>query len=99
MTVKVHMGDGSFAELEPEKYEVDAALLEPVTTWKPEVLVEGKWAGNGLVFATEDEAARWARALLGRWFVPTDSRAASSTEPVNARLLEDGTCEHIREGA
>lgn len=59
------------------------------TSWAPEVLVEGKWSGNALRFATEEEAAHWANALLLRWFVPTDSRAVPSTDPVNYRLEGD----------
>jgi hypothetical protein len=51
--------------------------------WKPEVLVDGKWCANALVFATQEEAEQNARDLLMRWFVPTDSRAVESTDPVN----------------
>ena len=57
-------------------------------SWKPEVLVDGKWCANGLVFATEKEAADNAAALLMRWFVPTDSRAVESTEPVNYQWVD-----------
>lgn len=126
MTVRVHMGDGTYAELEPEKYEVDAALLEPTArpcaecghlhylggglgwdecpidgcdchgqNWAPEVLVDGKWGGNALVFETKGEAEAWAKDLLNRWFVPTDSRAVVSTKKVNARI-RDGVMEHVR---
>jgi hypothetical protein len=51
--------------------------------WKPEVFLEGKWSCNALVFATKEEAEQNARDLLMRWFVPTDSRAVESTDPVN----------------
>lgn len=61
-----------------------------VASYAPEVLVDGTWSGNALRFATEAEAARWGRALLMRWFVPTDSRAVPSTDPVNYRLTDDG---------
>lgn len=57
-------------------------------SWKPEVFLEGKWSCNGLVFATEKEAADNARDLLMRWFVPTDSRAVESTDPVNYRYVD-----------
>jgi hypothetical protein len=57
-------------------------------SWKPEVCVSGKWAGNALVFATKEEAEQWGRDLLLRWFVPTDSRAVESTEVVNYRLID-----------
>jgi hypothetical protein len=57
-------------------------------SWKPEVLVSGKWAGNALVFATKEEAEQWGRDLLMRWFVPTDSRAVEVDKPVNYRLID-----------
>lgn len=64
-------------------------------SWKPEVYVPGedKWHGNGLCFATEEEALRWGCDLLGRWFVPTEYRAVESEEPVNYRVLDDGKVE------
>lgn len=65
-------------------------------SWAPEVFVEGKWSGNAVRFATEDEAKRWGRDLLLRWFVPTDSRAVASTDPVNYRMLPDGRIEEVR---
>jgi hypothetical protein len=60
-----------------------AKTTEPAMSWKPQVFVEGKWAGNALVFATKEEAEQNGRDLLMRWFVPTDSRAIESTDPVN----------------
>ncbi len=58
--------------------------------WKPEVFIasENKWCHNALVFATRDEAERNARDLLLRWFVPTDSRAVESSDPVNYRYVD-----------
>jgi len=67
---------------------------QPARSYQPEVLVEGKWSTNALRFATETEAAEWAKALLYRWFVPTDSRAALSADEVNTRLV-DGQLERI----
>jgi hypothetical protein len=64
-------------------------------SFKPEVKVEGKWAGNAVVFATEEEAALYGRDLLYRWFVPTDSRAVESDEPVNYRRYDDGRIETV----
>ena len=55
-------------------------------SWKPEVFVDGQWAGNALRFATKEEAEASGRELLSRWFVPTDSRAAESDDPVNYRF-------------
>ena len=56
------------------------------TSWKTEVLVDGKWATNSVRFATKEEAEEAGRELLGRWFVPTDSRAAESDDPVNYKF-------------
>ncbi len=57
-------------------------------SWKPQVFVEGSWAGNGLAFATKAEAENNARDLLMRWYVPTDSRAVESEEPVNYSYVD-----------
>lgn len=59
-------------------------------SWAPEVMVEGKWAGNAIRFATKEEAELYGIDLLLRWFVPTDSRAVESADPVNYRRLESG---------
>lgn len=56
------------------------------TSWKTEVCVDGKWATNALRFATQAEAEKAGRELLSRWYVPTDSRAAVSDDPVNYRF-------------
>ena len=56
------------------------------TSWKTEVCVSGKWATNALRFATREEAEKAGVELLSRWFVPTDSRAAESNDPVNYRF-------------
>jgi hypothetical protein len=62
-------------------------------SWKPEMLVDGKWRANGLAFPTEPEAK--AFALLMRWTVLTDSRAVESDEPPNYRWV-DGKLEPIK---
>jgi hypothetical protein len=56
-------------------------------SWKPEVYVDGKWCGNALRFATRDEAEQNGADLLMCWFVPTDSRAVPSDDPVNYSYL------------
>jgi hypothetical protein len=63
-------------------------------SWKPEVFAEGAWTGNGLAFATKEEAEQWGADLLMRWFVPTDSRAVESTDPVNYKII-DGKLEAV----
>lgn len=65
-----------------------------MSSFRPMVLVEGKWSGNGLRFATREEAERQGRDLLARWFVPTDSRADPSDDAPNYRYL-DGRLERI----
>ena len=55
-------------------------------SWKAEVLVDGEWATNAVRFATEKEAEEAGKELLSRWFVPVDSRAAESEDPVNYRF-------------
>ena len=69
-------------------------------SWAPEVFVEGQWAGNGLRFATKEEAELWGLDLLMRWFVPSDSRAVESEDWPNyswdhgniTRLCSEGGC-------
>jgi len=67
-------------------------------SWKMEVEVEGKWASNACRYETKDEAEQAGRELLGRWFVPTGSRAVLSGDPVNYRIV-DGRPEPIREAS
>lgn len=62
----------------------------PWHSWVCEVYAEGAWCPNGLRFATADEATRYGRGLLMRWFVPTDHRAVTSDEPVSYRYTADG---------
>jgi hypothetical protein len=51
--------------------------------------LSGTWAGNGLRFATEQEAAEYASNLASRWMMVTDTRVVGSGDPVNYRY-EDG---------
>ncbi len=59
------------------------------TSWKAEVCAQGEWCSNGLRYATQKEAETAGDELLSRWFVPTDSRAAESEDPVNTRFNFD----------
>lgn len=45
----------------------------------------GTWAGNGLRFATEAEAASYVRDLEWRWFAVKATRVVPSTDPINSR--------------
>ena len=50
------------------------------------MLVEGKWATNGLRFATEEEAYGSAMLTRMRWWRVEDVRAAESADPINCRF-------------
>ena len=54
-------------------------------SWKPEVIADnsGKWCGNGLRFATQQEAEDNALDLMSRWLLVRDTRAIESPDPVN----------------
>jgi len=54
----------------------------------PEVIADdsGKFVGNGLRFATSEEAEVWARDLSMRWLLVRETRATESDDPVNARM-------------
>lgn len=58
-------------------------------SWKPEVIADssGKWARNGLAFATKEEAEASARDLASRWMLVTDWRAVESDQPVNYKWI------------
>lgn len=59
--------------------------------WRPEVSTDssGKWYPNGLVFASEEEAYRWAKDLALRWTLVRDWRAAPTNDPVNRAIVGD----------
>jgi len=61
-------------------------------SWKPEVIADdtGKWCGNGLAFATKEEAEANARDLMRRWILVTATRAVESDEPVNYKWTDKG---------
>lgn len=46
----------------------------------------GPFAGNGLRFATPEEAQAWLDDLCMRWFAVRDTRVDESTDPVNYRI-------------
>lgn len=55
-------------------------------SYKPEVLVSGKWSTNNLRFATQAEAHASVTELMSRWYVPDDGRATECSDPVNYRF-------------
>lgn len=52
-------------------------------SYRPMVQVSGKWNGNAVRFATEEEALASARDLMGRWFLVENYGADYSDDPVN----------------
>lgn len=51
--------------------------------YKPEVLVNGEWGQNALVFEEESAAIASARDLYLRWTLCTDYRAVATDLPAN----------------
>jgi hypothetical protein len=54
-------------------------------SWSPEVIADNsdKWCGNGLRFATKEEAEQNVFDLSMRWTMVRDTRVIESDEPVN----------------
>lgn len=66
--------------------------------WKPQVLVDGEWGSNALVFATEEEALYWGRDRMCRWILVMDYRAVQTPDPANYRInVETGAMSRIEE--
>ena len=62
-------------------------------SFKPEVIADssGKWSGNALRFATEEEARIYVDDLMMRWTAVRDTRVLEVEDPVTARLDRDGS--------
>lgn len=56
-------------------------------SWAPEVIADpdGKWVGNRLRFATQQEAEGNVRDLFRRWTLVTETRVVQSNDPANYR--------------
>lgn len=63
-------------------------------SYRPMVYVQGEWAGNGVRFATPEEAEASARNLMARWFLVDDIRVDESEDEVNY-AWEDGLKEVV----
>lgn len=68
-------------------------------SWKPEVIADssGQWCGNGLRFATRDEAAKYVADLEWRWLAVRDTRVVQ-VEDVPTHSYVDGKLEDITQG-
>ena len=57
-------------------------------SYRPMVYVQGEWAGNGLRFATHEEANESACSLMYRWMLVENCRVDESDDPVNYALVD-----------
>jgi hypothetical protein len=59
-------------------------------SFKPEVIADssGKWYGNGLRFATREEAEAQVSGLAWRWTSVRDTRVVESDDPVTHRWID-----------
>lgn len=57
-------------------------------SYRPMVYVQGEWAGNGMRFATHEEAETHAYLLANRWTLVSDWRADESSDDVNYALVD-----------
>jgi hypothetical protein len=64
-------------------------------SYKPQVKVNDNWNGNGLVFATKEEAERSASNLFSRWTLCTAHRAIETDEPVKNALNAEGKLQFL----
>ena len=64
-----------------------------MSNFKPQVKVNGEWASNALVFATEPEAIDNAHDLYYRWILVEGYRAQPTDDPVNYRWTATGLVE------
>jgi len=65
-------------------------------SYKVEVIADssGKWNGNALRFATEEEAEDYGNDLYSRWTLVTKKRVVTSEDPVNYSFT-DGTLKSL----
>lgn len=65
-------------------------------SYKAEVIADnsGEFVGNGLRFATIDEAENYAIDLRCRWTAVQKTRVIASTDPISARW-EEGHLIHL----
>ena len=57
-------------------------------SYRPMVYVHREWAGNGLRFATHQEAEDSAHGLASRWMLVERFRVDESDDPVNYALVD-----------
>lgn len=59
-------------------------------SWKPEVIADdsGEFCGNGLRFATKEEAEANVRDLASRWMLVRETRVVECDDPVNYQWID-----------
>lgn len=68
--------------------------------YRAEVIADssGKWAGNALVFATEEEAAAYVADLARRWTLVRDTRTVETDDAPNYHLdVETGVVTRLED--
>ena len=66
----------------------NARILAPLESLATLADNSGEWCGNGLRFATREEAEGNARDLMNRWTLVRETRATESSDPVNYQWIE-----------
>ena len=68
-------------------------------SWKAEVIADtsGKFAGNGLRFATKREAAAYGGGLADRWSSVREMRVVECSDPVT-HAWHEGRAVPVEEG-
>jgi hypothetical protein len=63
-----------------------------VNSYAAEVIADnsGKWVGNGLRFATEEEAQAYVTDLMMRWTAVRDTRVVPSADHPTHRIIGSG---------
>lgn len=61
-------------------------------SWRPEVIADGggKWVGNGLRFATKEEAEANVKNLEARWILVRETRVVESEDAPNYAWVDGG---------
>jgi hypothetical protein len=77
---------------QPLMSATDPYVREMTMSWKAEVIADssGKWVGDTLRFATQQEAWSYLQDLTYRWTAVRYERVVESTDPVSHRWTEDG---------
>lgn len=67
-------------------------------SYEPQVIADssGKFVGNALRFATEQEAEVYVRDLSVRWTLVRETRVIESPDPVNYKIVE-GVLSRVQE--